>query len=111
MMRLTIFSLLLKATAALTESFSFSTASALLTSFSKTVGYFAMCLITVGFMFFIVCMLTFFRPVLEAWAQDGGVAAFILSGLVLVNFVPELIINVVFSPASQRIIDSVSKKM
>ena len=60
---------------------------------------------------FIVCMLTFFRPVLEAWAQDGGVAAFILSGLVLVNFVPELIINVVFSPASQRIIQSVSKKM
>lgn len=59
---------------------------------------------------FIVCMLTFFRPVLEAWAQDGGVAAFILSGLVLVNFVPELIINVVFSPASQRIIESVSKK-
>ena len=57
LIRMAIFSLLLKATAALTESFSFSTASALLTSFSKTVGYFAMCLITVGFMFFIVVLL------------------------------------------------------
>lgn len=60
---------------------------------------------------FVVCMLSFFRPVLESWANGGEVIAYVLSGLVLVNFVPELIINVVFSPASQRIIRSVSKKI
>lgn len=59
---------------------------------------------------FILCMLTFFRPVLEAWSAGGGVAAFILSGLILVNFIPELAINLVFSPASQRILQSVTKK-
>ena len=59
---------------------------------------------------FILCMLTFFHSVLEAWSAGGGVAAFILSGLILVNFIPELAINLVFSPASQRILQSVIKK-
>ena len=59
---------------------------------------------------FILCMLTFFHSVLEAWSAGGGVAAFILSGLILVNFIPELAINLVFSPASQRILQSVTKK-
>lgn len=59
---------------------------------------------------FILCMLTFFRSVLEVWSAGGGVAAFILSGLILVNFIPELAINLVFSPASQRILQSVTKK-
>ena len=52
-----VFSLLLKVTAAVTESFSFSTVSTLLTSLSKSISYFIMCLLTVGFMFFVVILL------------------------------------------------------
>ena len=35
--------------------------------------------------------------------------AYVLSGLMLCNFVPELIINLVFSPAGQRILHTVEK--
>jgi hypothetical protein len=59
---------------------------------------------------FIACMLTFFREVLSAWAEGGDLVAYILTGLVVANFVPELIINVVFSPASARILQIVTKK-
>ena len=58
---------------------------------------------------FIACMLSFFRDVLAAWAGGGDIIAYILSGLVLLNFVPELIINIVFSPAGQRILHTVRK--
>ena len=58
---------------------------------------------------FIGCMLLFFIDVLAAWAGGGDILGFILSGLVLANFVPELIINVVFSPAGQRIVRTVKK--
>ena len=59
---------------------------------------------------FIACMLTIFREVLSAWAEGGDLVAYILTGLVVANFVPELIINVVFSPASARILQIVNKK-
>ena len=59
---------------------------------------------------FIVCMMTFFMDVLSAWAEGGDVVAYVLTGLVVANFVPELIINVVFSPASARIAQVVQKK-
>ena len=58
---------------------------------------------------FIACMLTFFREVLAAWAGGGEIIAYVLSGLVLANFVPELIINVVFGTAGQRILKTVKK--
>lgn len=58
---------------------------------------------------FVGCMLTFFRDVLSAWSQGGDIIAYVLSGLVLMNFVPELIINCVFSPAGQRIVHTVNK--
>lgn len=60
---------------------------------------------------FVLCMLTFFKEVLSAWAGGGDILAYIFSGLLLLNFVPELIINVVFSPAGQRIVHTVEKKM
>ncbi len=56
---------------------------------------------------FIACMLLFFKDVLAAWAGGGDIIAYILSGLVLVNFLPELIINIAVSPASQRIVHTV----
>lgn len=58
---------------------------------------------------FIACMLLFFVDVLNAWANGAALVGYILSGLVLANFVPELIINVVFSPASVRILKVVKK--
>ena len=58
---------------------------------------------------FVACMLTFFRDVLSAWAGGGDLMAYVLSGLMLCNFVPELIINLVFTPASNRILKIVTK--
>lgn len=52
---------------------------------------------------FVICMMTFFKDVLSAWAEGGDVVSYVLTGLVLANFVPELIINVVFSPFGQTI--------
>jgi uncharacterized membrane protein len=58
---------------------------------------------------FVACMLLFFVDVLNAWANGAALAGYIMTGLVLANFVPELIINVVFSPASVRILKVVKK--
>lgn len=59
---------------------------------------------------FVACMFTFFVDVLSAWAEGGDIVAYVLSGLVLLNFVPELIINLVFSPASMQIVRIVDKR-
>lgn len=53
---------------------------------------------------FIACMAVFFLDVLAAWAGGGDILGYIVSGLVLCNFVPELVINVVFSGAGVRIL-------
>lgn len=58
---------------------------------------------------FVVCMLAFFKDVLAAWAGGGDILAYVLTGLVLANFVPELIINVVFGTVGQRIMRSIDK--
>lgn len=59
---------------------------------------------------FIACMLTFFKDVLAAWAGGGDIIAYVLSGLVLMNFVPELILNVVFGSVGHTIIHVVKRK-
>ena len=59
---------------------------------------------------FVACMLLFFVDVLSAWAAGADLVGYILTGLILANFVPELIINVIFSPAGQRIIHMFRKK-
>ena len=58
---------------------------------------------------FVVCMMTFFRDVLAAWAGGGNILAYVLSGLVLCNFVPELIINLLFSMAGSRLVTHLRK--
>ena len=60
---------------------------------------------------FVLCMVTLFNDVISAWATAAGADLFtyIFSILLLFNFVPELIINVVFSPASVRIMKVVNK--
>ena len=58
---------------------------------------------------FISCMYLFFIDVLAVWAGGGDILGYILTGLILANFVPELIINVVFSPAGNMISRIVQK--
>ena len=58
---------------------------------------------------FVACMITFFKDVLSAWAGGGNLLAYILTGLVVANFLPEMAINVVFGTAGQRIIHVVKK--
>lgn len=60
---------------------------------------------------FIVCMYLFFIDILAVWAGGSNVVGYILTGLILANFVPELVINVVFSPAGQRIVHTVERKL
>lgn len=82
---------------------------------SKANGYIAMLLAAivcpiVNTGTFILCMMTFYKDVLSVWAGGGDILAYIFSGLLLMNFVPELIINIVFSPAGQRILRAVHNK-
>ena len=58
---------------------------------------------------FIICMGVFFMDVLAVWAGGSNVLGYILSGLVLCNFVPELLINVVFSGPGSRIVKILKK--
>lgn len=58
---------------------------------------------------FVVCMLTFFKDVLSVWAGGGDLMAYILTGLVVANFLPEMLINVVFGTAGQTVIHVVNK--
>ena len=60
---------------------------------------------------FVACMFLFFIDVLAAWAGGGDLIGYVLTGLILANFVPELIINVFFSPAGQRIHQVVTRKI
>ncbi len=60
---------------------------------------------------FVLAMVTLFQDVISAWATGFGtdLLTYIFSGLLLLNFVPELIINMVFSPASVRIMRVANK--
>lgn len=58
---------------------------------------------------FVAGMAAFFIDVLAAWAGGGDILGYVLTGLVLCNFVPELIINVIFSGAASRILHSLKK--
>ena len=58
---------------------------------------------------FLIGMSLFFMDVLRAWAGGTDVVGYILSSLILINFLPELGINIVFSPAGQRILRAIKK--
>lgn len=58
---------------------------------------------------FLASMAAFFMDVLAAWAGGSNVLGYVLSGLVLCNFVPELVINVVFSGPGRRIVRNLEK--
>ena len=59
---------------------------------------------------FILCMVTFFQDVLAAWAGGSDIPGYILSGLILCNYIPETVINILFSPAGCRILQLIDKK-
>lgn len=56
---------------------------------------------------FLACMAMFYGDVLTALANGSPVLTYVLSSLVLLNFVPELVLNVIFSPAGERIVKEV----
>lgn len=58
---------------------------------------------------FVACMLLFFVDILAAWSSGGDVLAYVLTGLILANMVPEVLINVILSPASARVVKVVTK--
>lgn len=58
---------------------------------------------------FLTCMALFYGDVLTAWANGSPVLTYVLSALVVMNFLPELALNVIFSPAGERIAQVVKK--
>ena len=58
---------------------------------------------------FLLGMFVFFMDVLTVWADGNSVVAYVLTGIVLINFVPEFIITVVLSPVCRRVIQAVQK--
>ena len=58
---------------------------------------------------FVLCMAAFFMDVLSVWAGGSNVLGYILSGLMLCTFDPELVINLIFSGAGARILKSLDK--
>ena len=58
---------------------------------------------------FLLGMGLFFADVLAVWSAGGNILVYMISGIVLINMVPELILNVVFSPVAERIYRVVKK--
>lgn len=58
---------------------------------------------------FVSCMLLFFKPVLNAWSGGTDIVTYVLTSLVVFNFLPELVLNIVFSPAGHQITRVVRK--
>lgn len=59
---------------------------------------------------FVICMLLFFIDILAAWAGGGAVLGYVLTGLIVANMLPEILINVILSPASARIAKVATKQ-
>ncbi len=60
---------------------------------------------------FLLGMVAFFLEVLRAWAGGSDVAGYVITGIILINFLPELGLNLVMSPASHRIIRAVDRDL
>ena len=58
---------------------------------------------------FLTGMGLWFMDVLKVWAGGSDVAGYVLSGLIVINFLPELAINLIFSPAGQRILRAIKR--
>ena len=58
---------------------------------------------------FVLGMLLFFKPVLNIWAGGTDVLTYVLTGLVLCNFVPEMILNIIFATPGHNLTRIVKK--
>lgn len=58
---------------------------------------------------FIIGMVLFFRPLLEAWAGGSNVLVYALTGLAGINFIVEFAVAVIFAPAIALIVKNVKK--
>lgn len=58
---------------------------------------------------FVICMFLFFKDILYSWAGDTNVISYIIVGLVGLNFLIELFINLILTPTIIRVIDSINK--
>lgn len=58
---------------------------------------------------FILGLLLFFKPVLSAWAGGTDVLTYVMTGLLLCNFVPELILNIIFATPGHHLTRIVKK--
>ena len=59
---------------------------------------------------FVLSMFAFFRDTLTVWANGADVVYYAIVGLIGINFVIELIINLVLSPVVLRVTKAFSKK-
>ena len=59
---------------------------------------------------FLCGMFLFFRETLFAWAGDTSIVIYVLTVLVGINFIIELLTNIILTPAIVRIVDVVGKK-
>ena len=50
-----------------------------------------------------------FYDTLVLWAAGQNVVYYVLTGIILVNFVPELLLNVILAPVAQRVIAAVRR--
>ena len=58
---------------------------------------------------FVVMMFVFFKDILYSWAGGTNAVTYVITGLVGVNFLIELGLNIIFAPAMLRIIKAVKK--
>lgn len=58
---------------------------------------------------FLAGMALCFMDVLQVWAGGSNVAGYVLTGIVLINFLPELLLNILMSPAGHRIVRVVDR--
>lgn len=54
-------------------------------------------------------MLIFFKDILASWAGGTDIVTYVLVGLVGINFIIELVINVVFAPSLLRVAKALKK--
>lgn len=59
---------------------------------------------------FVLSMFAFFRDTLTVWANGADVVYYAIVGLIGINFVIELVINLVLSPVVLRVTKAFSKK-
>lgn len=58
---------------------------------------------------FVVGCFLFFMPTISQWAGGGDVIAYLFGGMIGINFIIEVAVNIVFSPIIVRILKAIKK--